>query len=56
MADIGITKSDGDATVRAVGDLFDYELVATNAGPSAATGVLIDDAEPFFRLSTGGTR
>ncbi len=43
LADLGITKSDGDATVRAVGDLFDYELVATNAGPSAATGVLIDD-------------
>jgi uncharacterized repeat protein (TIGR01451 family) len=42
-SDLGITKSDGGAEVRAVGDRFAYELVASNAGPSTATGVEIVD-------------
>lgn len=51
QADLGITKTDGDAVVRAVGDRFTYELVATNAGPSAATGVtMTDDLDPMLRF------
>jgi uncharacterized repeat protein (TIGR01451 family)/fimbrial isopeptide formation D2 family protein/LPXTG-motif cell wall-anchored protein len=43
VADLGITKTDGDAVVRKVGDQFTYTLEATNAGPSPATGVVITD-------------
>jgi uncharacterized repeat protein (TIGR01451 family) len=42
-ADLGITKTDGDAVVRAVGDRYTYRLTATNGGPSAATGVTLTD-------------
>ena len=50
-ADLGITKSDGEAVVRAVGDRFTYQLAATNAGPSSATGVtMTDDLDPMIRF------
>lgn len=42
-SDLGITKTDGDAVVRAVGDRYTYRLEATNAGPSPATGVTMTD-------------
>jgi uncharacterized repeat protein (TIGR01451 family)/LPXTG-motif cell wall-anchored protein len=42
-ADLGIAKTDGGAVVRAVGDRFTYRLTATNGGPSAATGVTMED-------------
>jgi uncharacterized repeat protein (TIGR01451 family)/LPXTG-motif cell wall-anchored protein len=57
VADLGITKSDADAVVRKVGDVFTYTLEATNAGPDAATGVTItDDLGPMikFASSTAG--
>jgi uncharacterized repeat protein (TIGR01451 family)/LPXTG-motif cell wall-anchored protein len=57
VADLGITKSDGDAVVRKVGDEFTYTLEATNAGPSPATGVVItDDLDPMIKFvsSTAG--
>ncbi|MCU1371873.1 MAG: hypothetical protein JWO77_3067 [Ilumatobacteraceae bacterium] len=41
--DLGITKVDDGAVVRAVGDRYTYRLTATNAGPSPATGVVIRD-------------
>ena len=51
VADLGITKTDGDAIVRRLGDRFTYGLEATNAGPSAATGVIISDAlDPGVRF------
>jgi uncharacterized repeat protein (TIGR01451 family) len=50
-ADLGITKSDDDASVRAVGDRYTYRLEATNAGPSPATGVFLsDDLDPRVRF------
>lgn len=52
-ADLGITKTDHDAVVRDVGDRFVYELEATNAGPSAATGVTIaDDLDEHLRFAS----
>ncbi len=42
-SDLGITKTDDGAVVRAVGDQFTYRLTATNAGPSDATGVAMTD-------------
>jgi uncharacterized repeat protein (TIGR01451 family) len=42
-SDLGITKTDDDAVVRAVGDRYTYRLRATNAGPSPATGVTMTD-------------
>jgi uncharacterized repeat protein (TIGR01451 family) len=44
VSDLGIAKTDGDARIRAVGDRFTYELAASNAGPSPATGVVLSDA------------
>ncbi|WP_421118047.1 isopeptide-forming domain-containing fimbrial protein [Aquihabitans daechungensis] len=50
-SDLGITKTDGDATVRAVGDRYPYRLRATNAGPSPATGVVLTDRlDPHVRF------
>jgi uncharacterized repeat protein (TIGR01451 family) len=43
VSDLGITKTDHDAVVRAVGDRYTYTLKASNAGPSAATGVVMTD-------------
>jgi uncharacterized repeat protein (TIGR01451 family) len=42
-ADLGITKTDGDAVVRKVGDRYTYALTAKNGGPSPATGVTMTD-------------
>ena len=50
-ADLGITKTDGDAVVRKVGDRYTYGLTAANGGPSPATGVVIaDELDPRLRF------
>ena len=43
--DLSITKTDGVATVEA-GDTLTYTIVASNAGPSDATGVGVSDSFP----------
>lgn len=47
--DLGITKTDDDAVVRAIGDRYEYRFEITNGGPSAATGVMVtDDLDPLL--------
>ena len=49
--DLGITKTDGGAVIRKVGDRFTYTLVARNAGPSVAHGVVVrDNLDPRLRF------
>lgn len=43
QADLGITKSDGDAVVSKIGDEYSYRLQVTNAGPDEATSVTVAD-------------
>ncbi len=45
VADLSITKTDNDTNARP-GDLITYEIVASNAGPSAITGAVVSDAMP----------
>ncbi len=45
VADLGITKTD-NATSAVAGQQITYTIVATNAGPSAATGATVTDALP----------
>ncbi|WP_426570719.1 DUF7507 domain-containing protein [Aquihabitans sp. McL0605] len=44
QVDLGIAKTDGGAVVHRAGDRYTYRLDVTNAGPDAATGVVITDA------------
>ena len=44
-ADLALAKST-DVTAVAVGDTIDYDLEVTNNGPSAATGIVLDDPTP----------
>ncbi len=59
VADLGITKTDGLATVDA-GAPITYTITATNAGPDTAAGVTITDTfpailqNPTWTSSTGG--
>ena len=58
-ADLGITKDDGGAVVRKVGDRYTYAFTVTNAGPSPTTGVTItDELDPHiaFHASPDGCR
>ena len=45
VADLAITKTDNDTNTRP-GDLITYEIVASNAGPSAVTGAIVTDTIP----------
>ena len=45
VADLGITKTDNDTNTRP-GDPISYQIVATNAGPSAITGAVVTDTMP----------
>ena len=49
--DLGITKTDGDAVVREVGDEYTYRFEVTNAGPDDATAVTItDELDPMIEF------
>lgn len=58
--DLTVTKTDGSTTVQ-IGQNLVYTIVVTNAGPSAATNVLVTDTLPTTQLtfvsatSTSGT-
>src|SRR5256885_5664722 len=45
QAELAITKTDGVASVTAGGSAI-YSIVATNSGPSAATGATVTDTAP----------
>jgi uncharacterized repeat protein (TIGR01451 family) len=45
-ADLGVTKTSSPDTVFAGGASFVYEIVVTNAGPDAATNVVVTDQVP----------
>ena len=45
VADLSITKTDNDTNARP-GDPITYQIVATNAGPSAITGAVATDTMP----------
>jgi uncharacterized repeat protein (TIGR01451 family) len=60
QADLGVTKTDGSATV-APGSTLTYTIVVNNAGPTAVTGATVSDVFPptftnptFTVSSTGG--
>jgi len=49
--DLGLTKTDGDAVVREVGDEYTYRFEITNAGPDDATAVTItDELDPMIEF------
>jgi uncharacterized repeat protein (TIGR01451 family) len=54
VADLAITKTDNDTNARP-GDVQTYQIVATNAGPSAVTGAVVTDTMPAGLAGIGWT-
>ena len=54
VADLSITKTDNDTNTRP-GDPLTYQIVVTNAGPSAVTGAVVADTMPSGLTGVGWT-